>query len=185
MTMTPAGWLVANTIGSDRFSADMTMDERGSQSGSTATSGERLVLNVTSDPANLAPVRRACEAYCRRQGLDDHAVADVGLCINEAMANITRHAYRGATDRPIAVTAEVIAGEGANTALGVKITVRDWGTGVNPLVLPPRPRDPMEPGGLGLICLRQLLDDVRFEPQPDGGMLLTMTKRKKGLSAGR
>src|SRR5687767_1216029 len=145
----------------------VAMGERGSQSGGlAATDGQHLVLNVSSDPANLGPVRRACEAFCRRQGLDDAAVADVGLCINEAMANIMRHAYGGATDRPIAVKADVVGGGGASAASGVQITVRDWGSGVNPLSLPPRPRDPMEPGGLGLICLRQLLDDVRFDPQP-------------------
>jgi anti-sigma regulatory factor (Ser/Thr protein kinase) len=119
----------------------------------------------------LAPTRRACEAFCRTHGLDDAACADVGLCVNEAMANVTRHAYRGATDRPVAVTGEA-------TNAGVRITIRDWGTGVNPLATAPKSRDPLQPGGLGLICLRQLLDDVRFEPQPDG-MLLTMEKRAK------
>lgn len=130
----------------------------------------RLVLNVTSDPANLAPTRRACEAFCRGLGLDDAACADVGLCVNEAMANVTRHAYGGATDRPVSVVAEAIE-------TGVRITIRDWGSGVNPLAAPSKCRDPLQPGGLGLICLRQLLDDVRFEPQPDG-MLLTMEKKK-------
>jgi anti-sigma regulatory factor (Ser/Thr protein kinase) len=141
--------------------------------------GGRLVLNVTSDPANLAPVRRACEAFCRSHGLDDAAVNDIGLCVNEAMANITRHAYDGAADKPIVVTAEAIGADGQDDRPGVRITLRDWGIGVNPLAGPPRERDPMRPGGLGLVCLRQLLDDARFEPQPDGGMLLTMVKRKK------
>jgi len=139
---------------------------------------ERLVLNVTSDPANLAPVRRACEAFCHSHGLDDAAINDVGLCVNEAMANITRHAYGGATDKPVVVTAEAIGGDGQDGRPGVRITLRDWGSGVNPLAQAPRERDPMRPGGLGLVCLRQLLDDARFEPQPDGGMLLTMVKRK-------
>lgn len=144
----------------------------------TPHTGGRLVLNVTSDAANLAPVRRACEAFCRSQGLDDAAINDVGLCVNEAMANITRHAYNGAADKPVVVTAEVIGGDGRDGRPGVRITLRDWGNGVNPLSLPPRERDPLTPGGLGLVCLRQLLDDARFEPQPDGGMLLTMIKRK-------
>jgi serine/threonine-protein kinase RsbW len=143
------------------------------------TAAERLVLNVTSDPANLAPVRRACEAYCRTHGLDDAATADVGLCVNEAMANVTRHAYHGATDRPVVVTAEPIEAVG-NAGAGVRVTIRDWGNGVNPLSLPPKQRDPLQPGGLGLICLRQLVDVARFEPQPDGGMLLVMEKRSKG-----
>ena len=105
-------------------------------------------------------------------GLSAEGAADVGLAVNEAVANVIRHAYGGATDRPI-----VVRGECEPTG-GVRVTIRDWGTGVNPLAQPPRQRDPMEPGGLGLVCLRQLLDDVRFEPQPDG-MLLTMEKRAK------
>lgn len=142
----------------------------GGVSADAPKTGERLELNVTSDPANLAPVRRACEAFAACCGLGEAAVGDVGLVVNEVMANVTRHAYGGATDRPVRVTAE-------RTADGLRLTVRDWGTGVNPASLPPKPRDPAQPGGLGLICLRQLMDDVAFAPQPDG-MLLTMVKRK-------
>ena len=159
----------------------VSMGMHGAQPRPTVTdaAADRLVLNVTSDPANLGPVRRACEAFCRTHGLDDPAVADVGLCVNEAMANVTRHAYGGATDRPIVVTAEPLEPAGGR-APGVRVTVRDWGNGVNPLALPPKQRDPMQPGGLGLVCLRQLLDDARFEPQPDGGMLLVMERRTRG-----
>jgi anti-sigma regulatory factor (Ser/Thr protein kinase) len=149
-------------------------EEATTNSATTTEPGGRLVLNVTSDPANLAPVRRACEAFCKSHGLSDAAVADVGLCVNEAMANVTRHAYGGAEDRPVTVTAEPLTGG----ASGVKITIRDWGIGVNPLALPQRERDPMTPGGLGLVCLRQLVDEARFDPQPDGGMLLTIVKKK-------
>ena len=158
------------------------MGTQGAQSETVnATSTpDRLVLNVTSDPANLAPVRRACEAFCRTHGLDDTATADVGLCVNEAMANVTRHAYGGATDRPVVVTAEPLAEPAGNAAAGVRVTIRDWGSGVNPLSLPPRQRDPLQPGGLGLICLRQLVDVARFEPQPDG-MLLVMEKRARRM----
>ena len=135
-----------------------------------------LVLNVTSDPANLARVRKSCEAFCLSHGLEGSAVHEVGLCVNEAMANVTRHVYGGATDKPVVVTANAI--EDWHAGAGVKITVRDWGAGVNPMTLPRKARDPETPGGLGLICLRELLDEVRFDKQPDG-MLLTMIKRKK------
>ena len=128
----------------------------------------RLRLSVTSDPANLADVRHACEAYCIQCGLSAGAAGDVGLCVNEAMANITRHAYAGATDKPVEVS-------GWFDGAAVHISVRDWGTGELP---PSRPNfDPRRPGGLGLVCLRKLLDDVTYTPQPDG-MLVTMTRLK-------
>ena len=144
------------------------MSEARVQSGMTTGAAHDLRLNVTSDPANLAAVRRACEAFCIECGLSSAAAADVGLCVNEAMANVTVHAYDGATDRPIAVAGTFDGG-------AVRITIRDWGNGQIP---PARARhDPLTPGGLGLVCLRQLMDDIAYSPQADG-MLLTMTKNK-------
>ena len=131
-----------------------------------------LQLNVTSDPANLASVRRACEAFCISNGLDATASGEVGLSVNEAMANVIRHAYAGAADRPLRVTAEADADGRA-----IRVRVRDWGPGVDPSTLPPRECVPDRPGGLGLMCIRALMDEVTYERQPDG-MLLTMVKRK-------
>ena len=121
---------------------------------------------VTSDPANLAPVRKDVEAFLAGAGIADAGIANVGLCLNEAMANIIRHAYRGAEDRPIKVGAAVENGR-------VTITLRDWGNGRDPSTCCGN-NDPLTPGGLGLNCLRRLMDEVTFTPQPDG-MLLTLS----------
>ena len=124
---------------------------------------------MSSDPAEIAAVRHAVETFAASAGLDERAVADVGLCVNEALANVIRHAYGGQRGRPIAIVAH--CQDGALT-----VTIRDWGNGVNPESLPPRPYDPLEPGGLGLICLREMLSEVTYVPQKDG-MLLVMKKR--------
>ena len=131
----------------------------------------RLELKVDSDPANLAPVRKAVETFAARFGLGAQGVADLGLCVNEAVANVIRHAYAGRTDRPIAVTCE-------GDARGMRVLIRDWGSGIDPTCCPPRPYDPLTPGGVGLICLARLLDDVVYTPQPDG-MLTTLVKRRR------
>lgn len=128
-----------------------------------------LRLNTDSDPANLAPVRKAVEKFCMECGMAAGCVDDVGLCVNEAMANVTRHAYGGRTDRPVVVSAEHEAGR-------IVLRIRDWGSGVDPSTLPARKPDPMRPGGLGLICLKKLMDGVAYVPQGDG-MLLEMVKR--------
>jgi serine/threonine-protein kinase RsbW len=143
----------------------------------TASSPEILRLRVTSDPANLAPVRRACEQFCLDHGLSASGAHDVGLCVNEAMANVTRHAYGGATDRPVEITGEP---EPADAGGGVRVAIRDWGNGVNPAALPGREPNPETPGGLGLICLRRLLDEARYVPQPDG-MMLVLIKHDDAL----
>lgn len=130
-----------------------------------------LGLPLVSDPAQLAPARRAIEAFCMACGLGAEGAADVGLAVNEAVANVIRHAYGGATDRPIVVRGE------CEPAGGVRITIRDWGTGATPIPRRGRTYEPGTPGGLGLVCIRGLMDEATYTPQPDG-MLLTLVKRR-------
>src|SRR3954465_6314897 len=127
-----------------------------------------LRLKITSDPATLASTRRAVEMFAAQCGFDETARGEIGLVINEALANVMRHAYQGATDQPIELSAQ-------KTDEGIHLTIRDWGLGVNPMDLPPKKHDPMKPGGVGLICMRQMMDDIQFQKQPDG-MLLTMSR---------
>jgi len=137
-----------------------------------APPARRIELRVMSDPANLADVRKQIETLAQASGFDDRAVGEVGLCVNEAMANIIRHAYGNRTDKPIHVTASADHRQ-------IVITLRDWGNGVDPTTLPQRPHDPNTPGGVGLICLRQWMDEVTYAPQPDGGILATLIRQKR------
>lgn len=127
-------------------------------------------LRVTSNTSELKPVRRQIEALAESHGFDDRAIGEIGLCVNEAMANIIRHAYRDQTDQPIEVTASVVGDV-------LEIALRDWGSGIQPGPLPEHKIDPMNPGGLGLLCLGRLMDRITFTPQQPG-MLLEMCKRR-------
>lgn len=126
-------------------------------------------VKYASDPSICAPIRLTTEAMATKVGFDEEAVAKLGLCVNEAVANVIRHAYGNRHDQPVIFCARPID-------RGLEITLRDWGNGVDPSKLPEKPHDPYKPGGLGLICLRQMLDYCHFEKQPDGGILLTMRK---------
>ncbi len=138
---------------------------------STPPTPRKLELRITSDPARLAEVRKAVEHFARVRGFDETAAGELGLCVNEALANVMRHAYAGRSDRPIIVAADE---RGANC---VCVTIRDWGNGVDPSTLPRPKYDPLTPGGVGLICMQKLMDDVVYTKQPDG-MLTTLMKRK-------
>jgi anti-sigma regulatory factor (Ser/Thr protein kinase) len=131
---------------------------------------QRVVLKISSSPANVAPTRKALEFFAQGCGFDEASRGEVGLVVNEALANVIRHAYRDAHDRPIEVVAECVDEE-------LRISIRDWGCGTDPLELPCRERDPLRPGGLGIICMRDLMDEISFFRQSDG-MLLKMTRRK-------
>ena len=137
----------------------------------TTPPSRRLELRIASDPARLAEVRKAVESFARSRGFNETAAGELGLCVNEAMANVMRHAYGGRTDRPIVVGAE------ERRPGCVSVTIRDWGNGVDPSSVPRPDYDPLTPGGVGLICLRKLLEDIVYTRQPDG-MLTTLVKCK-------
>lgn len=137
----------------------------------TTDAGGAMFVRTTSDTSELAGVRRQVEAFCAANGFDERACGEVGLCVNEAMANVIRHAYRGKPGQPIELTATVADGV-------LRVAMRDWGEGQPPPgALPTEKADPLEPGGLGLICLGRLLDRVTFTPQPKG-MLLELLRRR-------
>lgn len=126
-------------------------------------------FRCAGDTASLADARTSVEKFAADCGFNEKAIADVGLCVNEAMANVIRHAYSGHPQKPI-----VLTGEFKDRQL--RLRIRDWGSGVNPEKLPTKPRDPLRPGGLGLICLKSLMDEARFYPQAQG-MLLELVKK--------
>src|SRR5215469_8921610 len=65
------------------------------------TTPSQLHLRLTSDPAHLAPVRHQLEEFCASCGFFEGACGEIALVVNEAMTNVTRHAYGGAHDGTI------------------------------------------------------------------------------------
>jgi serine/threonine-protein kinase RsbW len=129
-----------------------------------------LSVSIQSDPALLENIRLQTEAIAVSGGFDDASVGEIGLVVNEALANVIRHAYANRHDRPIEYSVTLDDG-------GIGIKIRDWGNGIDPSTRPIKPKDPLVPGGLGLICLRNMMDQVTFTPQADG-MVLEMSRLK-------
>ena len=124
---------------------------------------------ITSNPANLRHVRKELEGFAKSIGMADERSQAVGLVLNEALANIMRHGYGGAVDKPILVTAEQGEKE-------LRVVIRDWAKPFDPSAIKRRCEGELKPGGLGLVCIRKLMDDAKFECLPDG-MVLTLTKK--------
>jgi serine/threonine-protein kinase RsbW len=135
-----------------------------------------LRLQMTSDPAEIAGLRHRAEAFAAAQGFDECAVGEIGLVLNEAIANVIRHAYGNAPGRPIEVRLHA-------TAHAMHVELRDYGNGKIP-DLEKEKTELLVPGGLGLPCMKQMMGDVRFEKQPDG-MLLRMTKPRRLNESGK
>src|SRR5205823_1593284 len=103
----------------------------------------RLSWDLPSDTVHVASIRRAVEQFCAECGFDATACGEIGLVVNEAMANVICHAYNGARDGRIHVEVQYAGDE-------LRVMLRDWGSGEVPPA-EPGPPDPLTPGGLGLI----------------------------------
>jgi anti-sigma regulatory factor (Ser/Thr protein kinase) len=102
--------------------------------------GDEMILRFQSRPANLSRTRKAIEKFCESTQLDQPARDEIGLVVNEAIANVMRHAYENAVDRPIEVRVEPYHG-------GICLKIRDWGNGTDPTEGFKKPKDPLVPGG--------------------------------------
>lgn len=131
---------------------------------------KRLQLEISSDPAALAEVRHAVEEYVQACGFDEDSAGRVVLAVDEALTNVIRHAYQGATDQPIHITLLPLRD-------GVEVIVRDRGRNVHPSAIRSRDVREVRPGGLGVHIINECMDCVEFTPAEGGGTELTMQKR--------
>jgi anti-anti-sigma factor len=116
---------------------------------------EPLQLDLVAVPAALPGVRRRLGAWLGGLGMGEQDRVGVMVAVGEACANAAEHAYRGSEPGPMSVAAHVDV-DGVLT-----VVVRDEGT------WRPPDRDPGD-RGRGLLIMRQLVDTVVFEEEPQG-----------------
>ena len=136
--------------------------------------GHREDLTIFSDPANLAKVRVAVETGGKLTGFDQKECAAMALAVDEALTNVIRHAYGGALDKEIKIAIEEL--NEVDDHQGLLICIRDFGKAVDPCKIKGRELADVRPGGLGVHIMREVMDEVVFKCQPDGGTLLRMSK---------
>lgn len=119
------------------------------------------------------------EFVCRAAegaGLDDRAVYEVQLAVDEACSNIIEHAYGGEGRGDIEITCRI-------GSEGLTVMLRDFGRPFDPtsISLPDLTASLQDRdlGGLGLYFMRRLMDEIDFEFTPDSGNVLTMVKRRR------
>ena len=109
-------------------------------------------------------------------GLDESAVYDVQLAVDEAATNVIEHAYRGMEPGNLECGCEILTN-------GLKIVLHDYGHPFSPDDVPePETNAPLEdvkPRGLGLFFMRKMMDDMRFEFSEKNGNRLIMIKLKR------
>jgi anti-sigma regulatory factor (Ser/Thr protein kinase) len=122
-----------------------------------------LAMRFRSNPELLCIVRAALGQMTETLGFSSEAGRAVVLAVDEALANVIRHAYEGRADGPIAISfrrGETCREGRWNDAL--EIEIEDRGVPIKLEELRGRRLDEIRPGGLGLHFIRENMDSVEF-----------------------
>ncbi len=130
-------------------------------------------ITLTADLEALARISAFITAAAEQAGLDERATWQVQLAVDEAATNVIQHAYD--PDAPGDITLSWRC-EGNQFI----VTLRDFGRQFDPGSIPPpdlsSPLEERQAGGLGIYLITRLMDEVRFDFNPQGGNMLTMVK---------
>ncbi|MDX2080321.1 MAG: ATP-binding protein [Terrimicrobiaceae bacterium] len=125
----------------------------------------------SSATCELARIRAEVRSFLAANGFSEEAAELIVLALDEACANVIRHAY--AHDcKPVRL-------EMARLRDRVRFVLRDYGRSCDPSKIQSRALEDIRPGGLGVHIIRQAFDHVDYQPCPRGTKL-TLEKKLPG-----
>lgn len=134
----------------------------------------RLILQLVlpADARLLPRTRRAIAEYLNEIGADQDHVDDVILALDEACANVIRHAFPDQRDADFRLMAEICDED-------VRLSIEDDGIGFSPDDLDLGPDDTILTSGRGLDIIRKVMTsvEVRSPTESGSGTRLQMHKR--------
>jgi len=132
----------------------------------------RTDLTIPADMSGLKEILDGLAILLEEQGFPFELISDVQLATDEAVTNAISHGYDG-REGEVRVIAEADDQE-------VVVIVEDGAPAFDPVTFVSRDiskdGDDRPIGGLGLILIRNVMDEVRYERR-DGKNIFTMVKR--------
>ncbi len=129
----------------------------------------RMTVAMPSDTRYLPVVRGAIGPLAAAIGWGESECRAITLALDEAIANVIRHAYHNRTDGLIEL-------ECRESAEGLEITLLDKGEAPDKSRICAREIGCDQPGGLGTHIIREIMDTVSYEACPEGNRFVA-TKR--------
>jgi len=135
-----------------------------------------LTLQLESNPEALCLVRATLERATEVMDFPEEDSRAIVRSVDEALANVIRHAYKGRTGRPIEVhCSRLWKGNDSEHPKGLEILLKDSGAAADPKKFKGRALEEVRPGGLGIHFMKQSMDVVEFH-RKSGKNLLRMVK---------
>lgn len=127
------------------------------------------VIKIQSDPKYLSVVRAVTAKMGELYGMSDTAIEDIRLAVDEACANVIKHAYGGDTGQSILVRFRM-------TKKGFEVLIEDNGMKVEPESVVGRSLDDIRPGGLGVHLIHRAFNIFAFDRRKRRGNRLRLVR---------
>ena len=127
---------------------------------------------MPSDPRYLPVVRGAIGPLASAIGWDESECRAIALALDEALANVIRHAYHSRTDGTIEL-------ECRETADGLEMILLDKGDAPDRSKICAREMGCDQPGGLGTHIIKKVMDIVSYEELPEGNRFVATKLLRK------
>jgi phosphoserine phosphatase RsbU/P len=146
--------------------------DRGRMDAPQPADGQLLVeVIAAAEPDRLRLLRPVVSEAATACGFNRDRAAEIVLAVDEACQNIIRHAYTGEPGGRIVLRLH-------RSSDCLVVLLRDFAEPVDVRKVCPRALDDTRCGGLGTHLMRTIMDEVVFEPPPEGrGNVLRLVKR--------
>jgi len=133
------------------------------------TMTKTIELHLTSDPPLLSVMRAAVSKVCEISGFDQMDTSKIILALDEACANIIKHAYKGKTGQNIVIACRIKPSR-------LEFILEDEGEPCDVKKIKSRPLHEVRPGGLGVYLITSVMDKVVYADGTEEGNRLFMYK---------
>jgi len=130
-------------------------------------------ITIASRLEHIDLVTNVTDTVTQLIGFDEDTRYWINMALRESVANAIEHGNKYDPNKSVDVRFTI-----ATDAL--KVRVRDQGEGFDPASLPDplEPQNLLNPAGRGILYMRTFMDSIEYERRPDGGMQVTMIKRR-------
>jgi anti-sigma regulatory factor (Ser/Thr protein kinase) len=132
----------------------------------------QMKFAMPSDARYLPVVRGAIGPLAAAIGWDESECRAITLALDEALANVIRHAYHNRADGLIELECREIAE-------GLEITLLDKGDAPDKSKICARELGCDQPGGLGTHIITKVMDRVSYEVSPEGNRFVASKLLRK------
>ena len=130
---------------------------------------DALVITIPSHPKFLSVTRAVTGRIGQLYEFAEETTEEIKLAVDEACANVIKHAYKGDTSKKIMLKYQV-------TRDAFTVIIEDSGITARADLIRGRNLDDVRPGGLGVHFIKKVFDTFEFHKRKGKGNRLTLIK---------